>query len=391
MRIRPFFILFLLCFLTISMSGVAHGNSPAPPSSGANETGPGIDELFASEPLGSVVVYFFYNQHCTECQKAIVFLEGFKERHPEVIIRSFDLAANTSNQQLFQQFNQRYNVPFSPVPSIFVGPVELVNYETIEMYLDDVVNQSVQHPEMTHPVPTTPGISSSPEQEPPKLTIPLVIVAGLIDGINPCAFSVLIFLLVSLMALNDKKRMLKVGVVYIAAVFLFYFFSGLGLFAVVQISGISRIFAMIAATVAFVAGAIMIKDALSGGSGSWLVIPESRKGTITRYVKDASIPAAFVLGILVGMFELPCTGGIYLAIISLISQEMTMMAGIPLLLLYNILFIVPLVLILGIIYFGLPPERLEAWRTENRVLVRLGMGIMMILIGVAVVVTLLIK
>ena len=121
--------------------------------------------------------------------------------------------------------------------------------------------------------------------------------------------------------------------------------------------------------------------------GDWLVIPESKKDTITRYVKEATLPATFVLGILVGMFELPCTGGIYLAIISLLSQEMTIMAGLPLLLLYNILFVVPLIIILAIVYFGLPPERLEAWRTENRVIVRLAMGCLMIAIGIVVLVT----
>jgi cytochrome c biogenesis protein CcdA len=226
----------------------------------------------------------------------------------------------------------------------------------------------------------SPDISGST-----RLTIPLVIVAGLVDGINPCAFAVMVFLLVSIMSIGSKKRALKVGIVYIGAVFIFYFLSGLGLFALVQVSGFSTAFAIIAATVAFVAGAIMIKEALSGGSGDWLVIPESKKATINRYIEEATLPAAFVLGILVGMFELPCTGGIYLAIISLISQKMTMMEGLPLLLLYNILFVLPLIIILAIVYFGLPPERLETWRTENRVIVRLAMGCLMIVIGIIVI------
>ncbi len=317
-------------------------------------------------------------------------MEGFLERHPDVIIRSFDLANNASNQQLFQQFNKRYNVPFSPVPSVFVGEMVLVNYENIELHLDDVVVRVAQNPNSTAPVPTE-TISSPEISGTTQLTIPLVIVAGLVDGINPCAFAVLVFLLVSIMSISSKRRLLQVGLVYIGAIFIFYFLSGLGLFALVQVSGFSRAFALVAAIVAFAAGAIMIKDALYGGTGSWLVIPESKKGAITRYVKEATLPATFILGILVGMFELPCTGGIYLAIISLISQKMTIMAGIPLLLLYNILFVVPLIIILAIVYFGLPPERLEAWRTENRVIVRLAMGCLMIAIGIFVLVTVFFK
>ena len=386
MRLQyPIFAVILLV-LILSASGIVSAESPGPVSSGTTGNITNISDLLSSEPPGHVVVYFFYRQTCGECQKALTFMEGFRERHPDVIIRSFDLIDNASNQQLFQQFNKRYNVPFSPVPAVFVGEWELTDIENIELHLDDIVVQVAKNPNSTPPVPqeTIPSLEISDSS---RLTIPLVIVAGLVDGINPCAFAVLVFLLVSIMSISSKKRVLQVGLVYIGAIFIFYFLSGLGLFALVQISGFSRIFGLIAATVALVAGVIMIKDALYGGTGSWLVIPESKKDTITRYVKDATLPATFILGILVGMFELPCTGGIYLAIISLISQKMTIMEGLPLLVLYNILFVLPLVIILLVVYFGLPPERLETWRTENRVIVRLGMGCLMIAIGIIVLVT----
>ncbi|MCU0630172.1 MAG: cytochrome c biogenesis CcdA family protein [Methanoregulaceae archaeon] len=384
MRMQPSFFTVILLVLMLSASGIVSAESPGPVDSGISGNTTNISDLLSSEPPGHVVVYFFYSKTCGECQKALTFMEGFRERHPDVIIRSYDLIDNASNRQLFQQFNKRYNVPFSPVPAVFVGEWELTDIENIELHLDDIVVQVAQNPNATPPVPQetipSPDISGST-----RLTIPLVIVAGLVDGINPCAFAVMVFLLVSIMSIGSKKRALKVGIVYIGAVFIFYFLSGLGLFALVQVSGFSTAFAIIAATVAFVAGAIMIKEALSGGSGDWLVIPESKKATINRYIEEATLPAAFVLGILVGMFELPCTGGIYLAIISLISQKMTMMEGLPLLLLYNILFVLPLIIILAIVYFGLPPERLETWRTENRVIVRLAMGCLMIVIGIIVI------
>ena len=147
-----------------------------------------------------------------------------------------------------------------------MGEKVLVNYENIELHLDDVVMQAAQNPNSTVPLP--PETIPSPEiAETTQLTIPLVIVAGLVDGINPCAFAVMVFLLVSIMSISSKKRMLQVGLVYIGAIFIFYFLSGLGLFALVQVSGFSRIFALVAATVAFVAGALMIKDALYSGTG----------------------------------------------------------------------------------------------------------------------------
>ena len=82
------------------------------------------------------------------------------------------------------------------------------------------------------------------------------------------------------------------------------------------------------------------------------------------------------------MFELPCTGGIYLAILSLLSNRMSIMEGIPYLLLYNLFFILPLVIILGVFAFGLPVERLEQLQTGSRRGVRVLMGIVMILLGI---------
>jgi cytochrome c biogenesis protein CcdA len=188
------------------------------------------------------------------------------------------------------------------------------------------------------------------------------------------------------MTLESRKKMLLVGSVFIVAVFLFYFFSGLGIFAIVQVSGIARIFSLVAAGVAVIIGIITIRDAFSGEDGAMLAIPGSRKATVEAYVRKGSLPAAFILGILVGMFELPCTGGIYLAILSLLSHQGTISAGLPYLLIYNVFFIMPLVIILVIVSFGLPPERLNSWRVEHRKVVRICMGALMIGIGVSIII-----
>ena len=94
------------------------------------------------------------------------------------------------------------------------------------------------------------------------------------------------------------------------------------------------------------------------------------------------MPEEFVLTVLVGMFELPCTGGIYIAILALLSNQMTMSEGIPFLLVYNLIFILPLVIILSLIAFGVTPEQLDRVRNEKRPYIRLAMGFVMIILGV---------
>ncbi len=324
---------------------------------------------------GRAVVYFFYNTNCGECLKTLPYVEEFAATHPEIVVTFVDVRESDENLALFQAFKEYYGTGSIPVPSVFVGNVTLSGNAEITGGLETAINQTV----VTLPTPRADAGESSGG----GLTIPLVIASALVDGINPCAFAVLIFLLVTIMSLESRQKVLAVGSVFILAVFIFYFLSGLGIFAIIQSAGISRLISAIAAVIALAAGIISIISVFGTGNGqSVLSIPESKKGIIDRYIRKASIPAAFAVGILVGMFELPCTGGIYLAILSLLSNRMNLMEGIPYLLVYNFFFILPLIVILGIVAYGLPVERLDQWRTEYRKAIRVLMGAIMILLGI---------
>jgi cytochrome c biogenesis protein CcdA len=341
---------------------------------------------YADVPQDRVTLVLFYNQHCSDCQRALTFLSGFTDAHPEVTIDAYDIFDNETNRLLFQEFSTRYGVPHSPVPTIFTGSGPLVGYEAIESRLSGAVEELQGNASWSPPQVTEPVAGSTTYAD---ITVPVIITAALIDGINPCAFAVLVFLLLSLAVAGTRARALAVGSAYILAVFLFYFFSGIGLFTVIQIGGVSRILAVVAICIAFLAGALSIRDAFSGGDGPLLSIPSGRKEQIEGYVRRATLPAGFILGVLVGIFELPCTGGIYLAIISLLSSRTTLLAGLPLLLLYNAIFILPLIVILLLVVFGVPVEKMETWRTSHRRAVRVLMGLVMIGLGVFMLVTLL--
>jgi cytochrome c biogenesis protein CcdA len=166
---------------------------------------------------------------------------------------------------------------------------------------------------------------------------------------------------------------------------MFYLLSGAGLFSIVHLSGFSAGLSLLGATVAIVLGLINIIDVIKNKNDFLLGIPASKKEMIERYISRASLPAVFVLGVLVGIFELPCTGGIYLAILGLMSRSYTLMEGLPYLVLYNIVFVLPLVLILILVAYGISPERANAWRLLHRRKLRLIVGLAMIVIGVVII------
>jgi cytochrome c biogenesis protein CcdA len=219
----------------------------------------------------------------------------------------------------------------------------------------------------------------------PALTPTVVIGAALIDSINPCAFAILVFLLLSLAAAGNRRRILFVGGSYIAAIFFFHLLVGIGLFSAIAFSGFSRAFSLIGAAIAIVLGLVTILDVFRNRDTFLLSVPASKKGIIGRYVEKLSVPAAFILGIFAGLFGFSCTGGIYIGILGLMSRNLTMLAGLPWLILYNIIFILPLVLVVLLVYYGFSPRLLENWHAGNKRIFRMIIGLAMLAIGCIIV------
>ncbi len=329
-------------------------------------------------------IQFFTNTHCGACHGAAEFLTNYSAAHPEIRVEVHDLFDNTENRRLFEEYKLAFNRPYVSTPVVFTRNVGLEGQYAIREYFDRLVKASPGSggESLLDPLFGLPEQLTGGEGAGSSISIPLIIGAGLLDGINPCAFSVLVFLLIYLLSISNKRRMLLAGLVYTTAVFFFYYLSGVGLFTIIQTTGVVTAFSVFAGCVALLAGMIMIKDALIPGAGPTLGIPESRKEVINRYIEKTTIPAAFILGLLVGMFELPCTGGIYLAIISMISLRVEMTEGLLYLVIYNLAFILPLLIIIALVYFGMAPEKVNEWRVEQRKALRLIIGL--ILIGCAV-------
>ena len=339
----------------------------------------------AGVPDETLCIYSFYGIGCPHCDRVKPLIDQLAAKYPQVQLRSYEIYFNTTNQAMFYEFNQRYGVTDMGVPTLFIGDRALVGDAAIQKELEGHILWYTDNPTICPSNYTISGglpFHLSPAQ-PVDLTVPAIVIAAIIDSINPCAFAVLIFLLAYLTSLGERRRVLAVGITYIATVFAVYFVAGLGLLTVVQQLGYSGIVFTIAAVIAILAGIINIAEVLLKREIFTLAIPASQKASIDEYVKRASIPSAIILGGIVSMVELPCTGGVYLAILGLIGERMTLLDGIPYLLLYNLIFVLPLILILLVVYWGGTPEKMEAYRTGSRRWVRLLIGLMMVALGVA--------
>lgn len=217
-----------------------------------------------------------------------------------------------------------------------------------------------------------------------EINLPIIIGAALIDGINPCAFGVLIFMLAYL-AKTARKKMLLNGLVYIFFVFLTYLVCGLLLLPIIRkLAGFSVMSYYVLAGIVGLAGLIEIKDYFWYGKGFSLSIFPSEAKRIKKYVKHVggSTWTSAFLGIFVALVELPCTGAVYLAVLALMSLSGITTANISFLVIYNLIFVLPLVIILFMVYKGIHWKHFESWRNKHKGLMRLFTGLLLLILAI---------
>ncbi len=224
-----------------------------------------------------------------------------------------------------------------------------------------------------------------------ELTLPIIIAAAAVDSINPCVFGVLIFLIAFMNRMfKSPTKMLIFGLLYSAVVYATYLILGFGILKLTIGTDFATAFYWVAALIAIGAGLFEMKDYFWYGKGPSLQILPGGGDRIKYYTSkiegmEQKHPALLILttallGVFVVLVELPCTGAPYLAILGLLSKG-DMSSAIPMLLIYNFVFIIPLFIIIWVSYFGTSSEALENWRKEHRGLMRLGIGIFLIILG----------
>ena len=214
-------------------------------------------------------------------------------------------------------------------------------------------------------------------------TLGVVLGSAAIDSINPCAIGVLILMIsVVLSGQGTTRRMLLLGALYIFAIYLTYLSAGLGLvyFLASIPLFVTESLSIIVGSFIILAGLIEIKDFFWYGRGFSLGIPVVFTKKIHDLSKNLTVPGVMILGAFVAGVELPCTGAPYLAIITILSMNFNLTAFL-LLVIYNIVFIAPLLIILILVAFGMKVQRVKQWKQESRGYMRLFIGLLLIGLG----------
>lgn len=355
-----------------------------------------------------VDLYVFYGQGCPHCSKMLTFLDSIEDKHPELNVTEFEVYFNPDNADLFIEMSEAYNTKVGGVPTVFIDEKIIVGFsnslaESLEQEIQRCIEIKCESPiqklensfEPTEEMVKIEG-DSSPSEDPEKtelketITLPAVIGAAFVDAINPCAFAVLIILLTTILASEVRKRALFAGIVFTLSIFISYFLMGLGLYSAIQAAGVSHIFYSIVAVLAILIGLFNLKDYLWYGKWFIMEVPLSWRPKMKSLIRSVtSIPGAFLIGFVVSLFLLPCTSGPYIVILGLLAKAATKNYALLLLLLYNFIFVMPMLLITLAVYFGFTTvEKAEEWRKTKLKLLHLIAGIIILLLGIGMIIAL---
>jgi len=346
--------------------------------------------------FSQTTLVLFHEVGCSHCARTEAFLESIHPNYPDLEIVHYEIH-DEATEPVLSGLLAAYDVELSAVPMLFIGDVAMMadtfygyNEEpyapsgrAAEMTLEQAIQRAIEQGAGSPLDRIQEGESTSLSE---GLTIPAVIIAAAIDSVNPCTFAVLVLLLGTLIVAQRKGKkglVLKAGLAFTLAIYISYFLMGIGVFTAIQRAGIQRQFIIVVSSLAILIGLWNMKDFFAYGKWFSIEVPKRWRPAVKRLTSSVvSIPGAFAVGVLDSFFLLPCSSGPYVAILALLSKNTSWTSGMWYLLLYNFIFILPLLGITFAVHLGYTTTaRAERWRSERLKILHLIAGILMFLMG----------
>jgi cytochrome c biogenesis protein CcdA len=341
-----------------------------------------------------IYMAYFEKAGCQKCARTAYDLLLVQEDYPQLVVETFPIDENAPlNEWLCEQ----YSVPEDKrltTPMIFVGDDVLIGHEADYGHLMFAVARYAA----TGAERTWGGFDQSQAEESlierfESFGLLTVLDAGLIDGLNPCAFATLVFF-TSYMTFSGRKGrdVLLVGGAFSLGVFLTYLLVGVGLLKVVQslgfFSALGRWVYLVTALLCTILAILTFRDCFTARSGQasemTLKLPAGLKRRIHKVIREnaqmrAFVGIAFVTGFVISLIELACTGQVYLPTIMFVLSVPEMAARAFLyLVLYCLAFILPLVVVFLASYLGTTSQQLGLFVTRHTAAIKALTGVVFV-------------
>lgn len=342
---------------------------PAPAQTGGSNDEP--DSIFLA---------FVSDQRCPRCSRAEYMLRALSAKYPRLSLRKYYLTDN-QGRLMAEALGLAYGVPEElrlKAPLAYVGEDFLAGQEVDDQKLDSLITryQSGTEAPWERAEKYLDQARGSLISRFHRFGLWGVLAAGLLDGINPCALSVLVFFISYLTFVGRRRwEILAVGISYTLADFLVYFAIGIGalsfLMGLKTLPLISRFLYWLAVAVGLALAVYNFRDYLKARRGDYagmeLQLSTRTKQRVHRIIRErmsagSLIFGAFVVGLLTSVLEFACTGQIYLPTLAFVTQIASeKLRAYGLLLFYNLAFEIPMVAVFLVAFWGVSSKKVAAW------------------------------
>jgi thiol-disulfide isomerase/thioredoxin len=373
-----------------------------------------------SEMAFSVDLAYFYQKGCPKCDRANSLLKYLMNKYPGLHVKEIDL--NTPDgKRLNETLSNRLNLPPEKrliAPSIFIDNDNLSPEELTESKVEGLI-QKYEETTTKSVLQVEKGEIKKAEESIVKryksLGVLAILSAGLIEGMNPCAFATLIFFISYLTMVGRKrKEIFWVGMGFSGTGFVTHLLFGLGILSFFQrlsfLPLFSRVIYFVTFAFALFLGTFSLHDYVQLKKGRpskmKLQVPNFFKKRIHQTIRERSggletnkesqslrlLFAAVVIGFIVTLFQFTCTSQVYLPTILFVMNIPSLRGGAVLyLILYNLVYIAPLLIIFGIVYWGVTSEQLALFLQKRASTIKLLTSVFFFVLAAILVIILLLE
>lgn len=353
-----------------------------------------------------VTVYLFYSSSCVHCKAENAFLDDLEDQYGDTIdIKRYEVTQNATNNNYLKLVKERVGSTSSGVPFTVIGEKYYIGYSntigstmenTIDSYLesmngqtpgDDSNDSDDDSGDVVNEDKNNIDLPLLGEVDAKQVSLPLVaVILGTIDGFNPCAMWILLFLINMLFNMKDRKKMWLLGLIFLFTSAFVYFLAMLGLSVVIGMTAVVWVRTLIA-LVAIVGGIINLNSYLkTPKDGCHVVDEKKRKKYFTKIKKFTNEQNLFlaIIGVIalaasVNLVELACSEGFPTIFISMLDLNgISGIGSILYILLYIVFFLIDDIVIFVI---AMTTLKVSGITTKYNRLSHLIGGIIMVIIG----------
>ena len=344
------------------------------------------------------VFYFFYSYKCPHCIEAHPFIENLKKEYPQIIFKDLEVMKVPENRELFKKMIGKLGIQGGGVPTFIFNGKFVVGFQSghhdklirqmIDINMSDHKKESCQSEDCKECKENMIDIPILGKIDAKMVSLPsFTFIIGLLDGINPCAMWVLMFLLTLLVNAKSRKKLIMVGTVFVVSSAVVYFLFMTAWLNIFTFMGVSQYVTIALGILALLMGLINIKEFFFFKKGISLMIPEKAKPKLFEKMRKIMNNSSFLISFLgtvtlaffVNLIELGCTIGlpaIYTRVLSI--QQISTSVKYLYMALYNAYYVIPLAVIVALFVFTMGKYRFEERHAK---ILKLISGILMITLG----------